>query len=93
MNSADRRTPLLQAVNGLDCDTAPHIDLADLRTDQQICEEMPWFTMNKLRYLYANRKTNGTEEAGVWAWIGHKRAVVRSALIRWVNKQQAERTN
>ena len=69
------------------------IDAADLRTFKQIAEEMPVFSYHRLRYLYANRQTNGTAEAGVWAWIGNEKAVVKSALNRWVNQKQPGRTN
>jgi len=67
------------------------IDAADLRTFKQIAEEMPMFSVHKLRYLYAKRQTNGTAEAGVWAWIGNEKAVVKSGLNKWVNKQQQGR--
>jgi hypothetical protein len=69
------------------------IDAADLRTFKQIEAEMPAFTYQRLRHMYANRHKNGTEEAKVFVKIGDRRMVVIPNLNAWVTKQLNERTN
>lgn len=69
------------------------IDAADLRTFRQIAAEMPAFSYNRLRHLYANREKNGTEEAQVFVKIQNQRMVVRPKLCAWVTQQLSGGTN
>jgi hypothetical protein len=60
----------------------------DLRTFEQIAEECPAFPVNRLRYLYENRQTNGTAAANVLVKLGRLRMVNKTQLNAWVAQKQ-----
>jgi hypothetical protein len=60
----------------------------DIRTFEQITEECPAFSKNRLRYLCTNRRTNGTAEANVFIKIRGKWMVNKPGLNAWVAAQQ-----
>ena len=69
------------------------IDGADLRTFKQVEAEMPFFTYNRLRHMYARRHKNGTEELQVFVKLDNRRLVVIPNLNAWVIKHLNGREN
>jgi hypothetical protein len=68
------------------------IEASDLRTFEQFAEESPAFTVNRLRYLWDNRKSNGIAATGAMGKYSGRRMVSKPRFNHWLTTQEG-RTN
>ena len=68
------------------------IEASDLRTFEQFAEESPAFTVNRLRYLWDNRKSNRIAETGAMGKYSERRMVSKARFNYWLTAQEG-RTN
>ena len=67
--------------------TIATLDATRLRTFRQTAEECPAFKLNYLRYLYANRHTNGFIQCVVK--IGGRTFIDLDALSAWAQERNS----
>ncbi len=70
--------------------TTAVLDATRLRTFKQIAEECPAFKLSYLRYLYANRNTNGFTQCVVK--IGGRTFIDLDALSMWAEERNQQWT-